>query len=146
MDQSPANEPRLHELAKAIARELLREFSPFPALDVLSEAAPHDVAVSVGPLVVDFLRHEATLNDASLDLKPREFALLAFMARNAGRAFTRAQLLDVVWPEDIICKVDNDRTVDVHVCRIRRKLGAAAQLIRTITGVGYKLETAKAPP
>lgn len=97
-----------------------------------------------GLLTVDALRHEATLKGEVLALKPREFALLAFFARNPGRVFSRRQLIELVWPDDIACAIDSDRTVEVHVRRIRIQLGEAARLIQTVAAVGYKLQAAAA--
>ncbi len=75
--------------------------------------------------------------------KTREFALLAALALNLGRVLTREQLLSSAWPDPE--RVDN-RTVDVHVRRVRVALGSAASLIETVHGVGYKLETAPVRP
>lgn len=95
----------------------------------------------IGPLIVDTFCHEATWRGEPLDLKPKEFTLLSFLAQNSGRAFTREQLLELVWGEDAACDISSDRTIDTHVCRLRVKLGReAAQIIRTIAGVGYKLQ------
>jgi DNA-binding response OmpR family regulator len=62
---------------------------------------------------VDTLHHEATLHSEALNLKPREFALLAFLARNPGRAFTHEQILDLVWPDHVACAIDSERTAYV---------------------------------
>jgi DNA-binding response OmpR family regulator len=54
--------------------------------------------------------------------------------------FSRSQLIELVWPDEIAGAIDSDRTVDVHIRRIRVQLGDAARLIQTIAGVGYKLQ------
>jgi two-component system alkaline phosphatase synthesis response regulator PhoP len=88
-----------------------------------------------GPLAIDALAHEARWNGRVLDLTPREFALLAFFARHPGRVFSREELLRKVWGYDY---VGETRTVDVHVRRLRAKLGAPEGAIETVTGAGYK--------
>ena len=93
-------------------------------------------AMVVGPLRVDLDAHEAHIAGARLDLTPREFDLLAFLARNPGRALSRDELLRKVWGYDY---VGETRTVDVHVRRLRAKLGDHHVLIETVLGAGYKL-------
>ena len=95
--------------------------------------------VVVGSLVVDVMHRAVRLGRHALDLKPREFALLEILARHPGQVFSRAHLLDCVWPRDY----DGDeRTVDVHIARLRRRLGT--KLIQTVHGVGYRLATSRA--
>jgi DNA-binding response OmpR family regulator len=140
MDHPCLHNHSVDELAKAIARELLRELRA-RAIETIATQSQGSSAIDVGPLKVDPTRHEVMWQGQLIDLKPREFALLSLLVQNAGRAFTRQQLLDLAWPEDMACGVGSDRTVDVHVARIRAKLGQeAARLIRTISGVGYKLQ------
>jgi len=93
-------------------------------------------ALEVGPLRVDLEAHEASCAGARLDLTPREFDLLAFLARNPGRALSREELLRKVWGYDY---VGETRTVDVHVRRLRAKLGEHHGVIETVLGAGYKL-------
>jgi DNA-binding response OmpR family regulator len=101
--------------------------------DVSPLALPPEPIV-IGNLVVDAMRRAVRLGRRELDLKPREFGLLEILARHPGQVFSRAHLLDCVWPRDY----DGDeRTVDVHIARLRHRLGA--NLIQTVHGVGYKL-------
>ena len=93
-------------------------------------------SLEAGPLRVDLEAHVATCAGERLDLTPREFDLLAFLARHPGRALTRDELLRKVWGYDY---VGQTRTVDVHVRRLRRELGDDETMIETVTGVGYKL-------
>ncbi|HXJ68071.1 MAG TPA: response regulator transcription factor [Verrucomicrobiae bacterium] len=93
-------------------------------------------ALEAGPLRVDLDAHVATCAGERLDLTPREFDLLAFLARNPGRALTRDELLRKVWGYDY---VGETRTVDVHVRRLRAKLGEHHEMIETVLGAGYKL-------
>jgi DNA-binding response OmpR family regulator len=92
--------------------------------------------IEAGPLRVDPLAREASVDGQRLDLTPREFELLAFLAHRPGRAHSREELLRKVWGYDY---VGETRTVDVHVRRLRSKLGTHARMIETVTGVGYKL-------
>jgi DNA-binding response OmpR family regulator len=89
-----------------------------------------------GDLVVDQARHEVRRGDERIDLTAREFALLAHLVGNRGLVLTRRQLLDAVWGYDW---VGDERTVDVHVAQLRRKLGTGLPLV-TIRGVGYRMD------
>jgi DNA-binding response OmpR family regulator len=80
--------------------------------------------------------HQATLDDAPLELSPTEFALLHLLLRSPGRAFSRAYLLDTVWQETYI---GGDRSVDNVVLRLRKKLGPLGEAIETVWGIGYRL-------
>jgi DNA-binding response OmpR family regulator len=96
--------------------------------------------VRAGRLEVDFERHEVRYGEARLHLRPKEFDLLALLARHPGRVFQRSELLDLVWGYDF---PGYTRTVDVHVQQLREKLtagGVTSPTIQTVWGVGYKLE------
>jgi len=92
--------------------------------------------IHVGSLRIDPRRREAAVLDRSLDLRAREFDLLAALARDAGAVLTRDALLEGVWSTDF---QGETRTVDVHVAELRRKLGADGPVIETVRGVGYRL-------
>lgn len=92
-------------------------------------------ALESGALRVDVDAREARVHDQRLDLTPREFDLLAFLVRHPGRVLSRDELLRKVWGYDY---VGETRTVDVHVRRLRAKLGDAADRIETVLGSGYK--------
>jgi DNA-binding response OmpR family regulator len=110
--------------------------SAAPARSTTSEGA-----VSVGGLVIDEVTYSARLRGRALELTFKEFELLKFLAQHPGRVFTRAQLLQEVWGYDYY---GGTRTVDVHVRRLRAKLGTEhEQLIGTVRHVGYKFV---APP
>ncbi|MEM9466912.1 MAG: response regulator transcription factor [Actinomycetota bacterium] len=87
-------------------------------------------------LVVDPARREAALREEPVALATREFDLLHYLAEHRGLALSRRQLLDGVWGEGWI---GDDRTVDVHVRQLRKKLGDALHL-ETVWGVGYRLD------
>jgi len=92
-------------------------------------------ALERGPLRIDFDAHEATMGGRPLALTRREFELLAFLARHPGRAISRDELLRKVWGYDYLGET---RTVDVHVRRLRMKIGEEHPVIETVTGAGYK--------
>src|SRR5207253_10210288 len=84
---------------------------------------------------VDRVRHKATVHDRELDLTPTEFRLLECLVRQPGRAFTRPQLMDMAIGEGALV---GERTIDVHIKTLRRKLGAAGEMIETVRGLGYR--------
>jgi DNA-binding response OmpR family regulator len=94
--------------------------------------------VERGELRMDPLRHEAKLGGKILDLSPKEFALLYFLARNAGHVYSRETLLDRVWGTDAFVTA---RTVDVHIRWLRKRVepdpNRPARIL-TVRGVGYK--------
>jgi len=89
---------------------------------------------TLGPLTLDPSRRVVTVSGAPLALTPTEFELLDHLLGRPGRVFTREELLASVWG---YASHAGTRTVDVHVAQVRAKLGAAANLIRTVRGVGY---------
>jgi two-component system OmpR family response regulator len=98
--------------------------------------------VRAGKLEVDVERHEVRHGEARIQLRPKEFDLLALLARHPGRVFQRSELLDLVWGYDF---PGYTRTVDVHVQQVREKLAGAHvsdPSIQTVWGVGYRLELA----
>ena len=98
--------------------------------------ADPDAAIRVDELVVDPVSYQVRLRGRPLDLTFKEFELLRFLAARPGRVSTRAQLLQEVWGYDFF---GGTRTVDVHVARLRRKLGAPYRdRIVTVRRVGYK--------
>jgi DNA-binding response OmpR family regulator len=99
-------------------------------------AMGHGSSLVLGELVIDETTYTARLRGRPLDLTYKEFELIKYLAQHAGRVFTRAQLLQEVWGYDFF---GGTRTVDVHVRRLRAKLGPEhEQLIGTVRNVGYK--------
>jgi len=94
----------------------------------------------IGPFRFDRERHQVFLRDREIHLTPTEYRLLEYLLQRPGRVFSREQLLDKVWG---LGYFGETRTVDVHVRRLRAKLGKDAGLIRTVTGVGYSAEIPK---
>ena len=102
--------------------------------------------VRAGKLEIDIERHEVRHGTKKVQLRPKEFDLIALLARHPGRVFQRSELLDLVWGYDF---PGYTRTVDVHVQQVREKLASAGVTdpsIQTVWGVGYRLELAAAPP
>lgn len=100
-------------------------------------AAEKQQLIRVGGLEMNLGEHIVTADGIRVQLTLKEFELLRTFMTNPGRAFTREQLLSSVWSEDFLGET---RTVDVHVGTLRQKLGACGKYIRTVRGVGYKLE------
>lgn len=100
-------------------------------------AAEKQQLIRVGGLEMNLGEHIVTADGIRIQLTLKEFELLRTFMTNPGRAFTREQLLSSVWCEDFLGET---RTVDVHVGTLRQKLGSCGKYIRTVRGVGYRLE------
>lgn len=127
----------IRELAATIAAEVIQAMRAARISTVVIDDLE---VVHVGPLTVDLSRREASLHGRLLTLKPRELSLLAALACNAGRALSRAQLLELACDDAALDRIESDRTVDVHVRRLRLRLGEDAGMIRTVARVGYRLD------
>lgn len=92
--------------------------------------------VQVGELVLDSETHRVTFQDQPLKLGPTEFKLLNHFMHNPERVHSRGQLLDKVWGDHVYIE---ERTVDVHIKRLREALGEAGTLVETVRGAGYRL-------
>ncbi|MBN9409142.1 MAG: phosphate regulon transcriptional regulator PhoB [Burkholderiales bacterium] len=105
---------------------------------VLRRRAPEQVidSVSIGPLVLDGATHRVTWNGQQLKVGPTEFKLLNYLMKHAERVHSRSQLLDKVWGDHVFIE---ERTVDVHVKRLREALGEGAPMVETVRGAGYRL-------
>ena len=96
--------------------------------------------MSVGPVRMDVERHQVFVKGIAVSLPLKEFELLEFLMRNAGRVLTRMQLIDRVWGSDY---VGDTKTLNVHIKRLRSKIEtdpANPTLIQTVRGLGYKME------
>jgi two-component system, OmpR family, phosphate regulon response regulator PhoB len=107
-------------------RAVLRRNGP----DLASEG------LSVGNLVLNAATHRVAYQMQELKLGPTEFKLLHYLMKHSERVHSRSALLDKVWGNDVFIE---ERTVDVHVKRLREALGPAAALIETVRGAGYRL-------
>ena len=92
--------------------------------------------IKIGGLCLDLAAHEVTIDGRPIVLTHQEFALLRFLAEHRGRVFEREQLLSRAWGVDYY---GGSRTVDIHIRRLRSKLGHAGDAIETVRGVGYKM-------
>ena len=103
-------------------------------------SAAESESLNMGDLEIDVSRHRALYKNTPLELTPKEYDLLLFLARNRGFVFSREQLLEKVWGYDY---AGNSRTVDVHIRWLRKKIEADPSNpshILTVRGAGYKLE------
>jgi two-component system phosphate regulon response regulator PhoB len=93
-----------------------------------------NIVVSQG-VMVDRERHRVTIEERPLDLTPSEFGLLAALLRQPGRVFSRSELIDAALGGDSLVL---ERTIDVHIRSLRKKMGAHAVLVETVRGIGYR--------
>jgi two-component system, OmpR family, phosphate regulon response regulator PhoB len=107
---------------------------------VLRRRAPEQVSdtVAVGALVLDGATRRVTWSGRPLKIGPTEFKLLHYFMTHPERVHSRSQLLDKVWGDHVFIE---ERTVDVHVKRLRESLGSAGPMIETVRGAGYRLTT-----
>lgn len=123
---------------------------PFEAKELLarikavlrrSSAPENEKEIRFPGLTVSLDNYSVTLDGRPLDMPPKEIELLFFLASREGKVFTREQLLEQVWGFDFF---GDSRTVDVHVKRIREKIGERPEWeLKTVWGVGYKFEASK---
>lgn len=113
----------------ARVRAVLRRMGP------LSEDRP----LTFGDLTMDFARHQVTVKGKGISLTAKEMELLKALVQAKGRVLDRDFLLERVWGYDRAAEIES-RTVDVHVRRLREKLGPAARRIVTVKGVGYRFD------
>ncbi|MCC6645081.1 MAG: response regulator transcription factor [Polyangiaceae bacterium] len=105
--------------------------------------APGEVPLRIGALHLDRAERKATLSGQRLDLTPREFALLAHLAKEAGRVVPRMEILAKVWEMSFD---PGSNVIEVHVKNLREKLGDHAHMIETVRGVGYRIAPEPAAP
>ncbi len=93
--------------------------------------------ITIGPLVINKEKYTVTLKGKHIVLPKKEFEILTYLASNPGRVFHRDKILSDIWGSDVFVV---ERTIDVHIRKIREKLGTYADLIETIKGVGYRFK------
>jgi DNA-binding response OmpR family regulator len=97
-----------------------------------------DKMINIGDLVMmDLQKHEVTVEGKKVDLTSAEFSILECLSREKGEVFSRKRLLDYIWGEG---KPVEERTIDFHVKNLREKLGKGRDMIKSVRGIGYKLE------
>lgn len=111
----------------ARVKTVLRRISPKERVNI----------IKMGDLVINPLRFEVRVKGRMVDLTPTEFRILEILTKNTGKIFNRERLLERLWGDE---KVVVDRTIDVHIKRLREKLGNTGELIKTVRGIGYKVE------
>lgn len=122
------------------SRELIARIRAVLRRGEIQDSAGDEATLEVGPVRMDTDRHIITVNGEVVAIPLKEFELLEFLMRNAGRVLTRIQLIDRVWGSDY---VGDTKTLDVHIKRLRAKIEkdpANPEFIQTVRGMGYKME------
>ncbi len=94
--------------------------------------------IETGPIKIDKEKYVVYLNKEKLVFPRKEFELISYLAEKAGNVVPREQILNAIWGEDVFVV---DRTIDVHIRKIREKLGNYSNLIETVKGVGYRFKS-----
>jgi two-component system response regulator RegX3 len=122
------------------SRELIARIRAVLRRGELQDTDIDGTTLEVGPVRMDTDRHIISVNGEVVAIPLKEFELLEFLMRNAGRVLTRVQLIDRVWGSDY---VGDTKTLDVHIKRLRAKIEkdpANPEFIQTVRGMGYKME------
>ena len=157
-DEHTANLPMIMLTARGEETDKLKSFDsgmddyltkPFSPKELIARMRallrragnPESGVISCGSMRLDLKAHQLTVGERTVKVGPTEFRLLELFMRNPNRAFGRAQLLDRVWGRSIYVE---ERTVDVHVLRLRKTLKphGADQFIQTVRGIGYRFSPA----
>ncbi len=157
-DEHTANLPMIMLTARGEETDKLKSFDsgmddyltkPFSPKELIARirallrrtGTPDNGVIACGPVRLDLNAHKLSVDGQAVKVGPTEFRLLELFMRNPDRAFGRAQLLDRVWGRSIYVE---ERTVDVHVLRLRKTLKphGVDQLIQTVRGVGYRFSPA----
>lgn len=122
------------------SRELIARIRAVLRRGEIQDAGGDETALEVGPVRMDTDRHIISVNGEVVPIPLKEFELLEYLMRNAGRVLTRVQIIDRVWGSDY---VGDTKTLDVHIKRLRAKIEkdpANPEYIQTVRGMGYKME------
>ena len=125
--------------AKEMVARVKAVLRRFPAVPAAAAAADSEIkSISYPGIVINLTNYSLTCDGNDVEMPPKELELLYFLASNPNQVFTREQLLDHIWSYDY---TGDTRTVDVHIKRLREKLGDhAAWALSTVWGIGYKFE------
>jgi two-component system, OmpR family, alkaline phosphatase synthesis response regulator PhoP len=120
-------------------REIIARVKALSRRSRMPEAAgqqvPEQHIIRISGLTINLLNRTIHAEGKPLELTPKEFDLMALLARNPERVYSREALLEQVWDMDF---AGGTRTVDIHVQRLRKKLGNQHEVIQTVYGIGYK--------
>ncbi|MEM8735427.1 MAG: response regulator transcription factor [Planctomycetota bacterium] len=118
-------------------RVLLQRINALLRRRQVDDAGPQGDVLRCNGVEMDLRRFQATANGSKMELTRSEFKLLAALLANPGRAFERSELIETALGDDTLVL---ERTIDVHVRAIRRKLGDCAEVVETVRGVGYRFQ------
>ena len=135
---------RIHGFETGIDDYVVKPFSPkelMMRIDVIlrrtkGRETAHDI-LTIDGLSIDFTARKVVIDNQEVDMSPKEYDLLFYMAKNKGIALSRERLITNVWGYDFY---GDDRTLDTHIKLLRRHLGEYAGLIVTLRGTGYRFE------
>lgn len=119
----------VREVVARVKAVLNRKVNPFPREETL---------ISYEGLILDLGKKTTTVDGENVSLTKTEFELLGLLLKHRGQVFSRQQIFDAVWPEDVVV---SDRTVDVNITRMRKKIGAYGTKIVSRQGFGYVFES-----
>lgn len=138
---------RIHGFESGVDDYVVKPFSPRELMMRVSAVLKRSGAVQTAAqknilqigegMIIDCTAHQVTIDGIPLNLSPKEYDLLYYLARNRGIALTREKLLSEVWGYDFY---GDDRTLDTHIKLLRKELGDYASRITTLRGVGYRFE------
>jgi len=107
-----------------------------------TEAAQNEAVflkeINIGPLIINREQFTVLVDGNNIVFPKKEFEILAYLSSNPGKVFQREKMLNDIWGDDVFVV---ERTVDVHIRKVREKLGEHADLIETIKGVGYRFKS-----
>jgi DNA-binding response OmpR family regulator len=106
-----------------------------------NDAIKHEnLILAKNNLIIDKTAYTVKVHDSMVDFAPKEYELLVYLAENDGRVLTREQILNMIWGYDYY---GDDRVVDTHIKKIRKKLGTESEMIQTVIRTGYKFNSIK---